>query len=141
MIEENILLSIKKYHVTGGDARVFGQDADVRRKMNSNEATERFTRIWQRLLEPQVRNAPIIPLEEARELLEGKALEYVLAGHQYRQFSIDSAVFIARLNKEATEDGACDQLWPLGHAGTQPAFVCISRRLSTSGSLTRLLGS
>lgn len=124
MIKERIHLSSKQYHVTGGDARVFGQDADVRRKMTSKQVEERFAQVWEQLLEPEVRKAPIISLEEARELLDGKALEHAKPGYQYRQFSIDLAVFIARLSKEATEDGICDQLWPLG-AHRDPTRLCL----------------
>ncbi len=114
MIEENIYTKSKIYHVKGGDARVFGDDSDVRRKMTEAQAVERFATIWQNILEPEIRKAPTITSEEAEELLEGKQKEYVIDGFQFRQFSLNSVVFIARLKLETKEDGVCDQLWSLG---------------------------
>lgn len=124
MITEQMPISSKKYLVTGGDARVFGEDADLRRKMSTDELQERFSKVWSTVLEPQVRSAPIISLPEARELLQGKPLQYVVAGYQYRAFSIHSAVFVARLNESATTNGSCDQLWALG-AHRDPTRLCL----------------
>jgi len=124
VITEQIPLSSKKYLVTGGDARVFGQDADVRRKMSTVELQARFAEVWSKVLESEVSTAPIIPLPEARELLEGKPLEYVVSGYQYRAFSIHSVVFLARLNESATTGGSCNQLWALG-THRDPTRLCL----------------
>jgi hypothetical protein len=114
MIEENIHTRSKLYHARGGDARIFGEDSDIRRKMDERQTLERFASIWQNVLEPEIRKASIITTEEAKELLEGKQKEYVINSFQFRQFSLHNVVFIARLNSEAREDGVCNQLWSLG---------------------------
>lgn len=124
MIKEKILSKVKAFHVTGGDSRVFGEDAAERRKMGPQQVGERFAQVWRDLLEPQIRVAPEITLDEARDLLDGKFLEYALPGYQYRQISIDSALFLVRLNREADQNGACDQLWSLG-AHRDPTRLCL----------------
>jgi hypothetical protein len=124
MFKEKILPKVKAFHVTGGDSRVFGEDAAERRKMGPKQVGERFAQVWRDLLEPEIRVAPIISLDEARELLEGRSLEYALSGYQYRQISIDSALFLVRLNSDASQDGVCDQLWSLG-AHRDPTRLCV----------------
>ncbi|MFB2877774.1 hypothetical protein [Floridanema aerugineum] len=114
MIDESLFPQSKVYLVKGGDAKVFGEDSDIRRRMTDTQAIERFKNIWEKVLEPEIRKAPIITAEEAKELLEGKQRDYAIRGFQFRQFSLHSAVFVARLNKDATEDGVCDQLWGIG---------------------------
>lgn len=124
MVKEKILPKVKTFLVTGGDSRVFGEDAAERRKMGPRQVSERFAQVWQDLLEPAIRLAPVIPFEEARELLEGRSLEYALPGYQYRQISIDLAIFLVRLNSGAGQDGVCDQLWSLG-AHRDPTRLCV----------------
>lgn len=124
MIQERISPEVKAFHVTGGDARVFGEDAAERRRMNAGQVQDRFAQVWRDVLEPEVRMAPLTSLDEARELLDGKSLRYALPGHQYRQISIDSALFLVRLNIEAGQDGVCDQLWALG-AHRDPTRLCV----------------
>jgi hypothetical protein len=51
MIEENIHTRSKLYHARGGDARIFGEDSDIRRKMDERQTLERFASIWQNVLE------------------------------------------------------------------------------------------
>jgi hypothetical protein len=114
MINDNIHPLWKMRLARSGDARVFGEQSDVRRKMDDEGALRHFADVWQSKLEPEIRRAPVIPTTEAVELLEGKQREYAIDGYQYRQFSLDSVIFIARLNDGATENGNCDQLWPLG---------------------------
>lgn len=106
--------SSKLHHIRRGDARVFGEDSDIRRRLNDKEATNRFGEVWKSILEPEIRTAPKITVEDAKELLEGKQQDYAIAGFQFRQFSIQAAVFVARLNKDATKEGVCDQLWSIG---------------------------
>lgn len=124
MINEKIHPTMKKLHVTWGDARVFGKDADVRRGMNDAEVLERFSSVWAKTLESAVREAPVISLEEANELLQDRYSGYVKEGFQFRQLSIDSAVFVARLNEGAGKDGTCDQLWSIG-AHRDPTRLCV----------------
>lgn len=114
MIEDNIHTSSKLHHIKHGDARVFGEDSDVRRRLDLDPAIKRFTQVWKDVLEPKIRTASEITPEKAKELLEGKQREYATAGFQFRQFSIHGAVFVAGLNKDATEEGRCDQLWSIG---------------------------
>ena len=114
MIEENIYPNWKLYLAREGDARVFGEQSDVRRQMDDPTALRHFAEVWNDVLEPELRGAPEITIEEAAELVEGKQREYVRSGHQYRWFSLYSVPFIAWLNSNADEDGTCDQLWPLG---------------------------
>jgi hypothetical protein len=114
MISESIKPVWKMILARTGDARVFGEQSDVRRNMDDETALEHFAKVWQVKLEPEIRKTPVISPAEARELLEGKQREYADAGFQFRQFSLHAVVCIARLNHGATEDGNCDQLWPLG---------------------------
>ena len=114
MIRESINPPWKVILARTGDARVFGEQSDVRRKMDDEAAIEHFAEVWNNKLEPEVRKAPVISAAEAKELLEGKQRDYAIDGFQFRQFSLHSVVFVARLNNGATEEGKCDQLWPLG---------------------------
>lgn len=124
MIEDQINPSQRIYCVRGGDARIFGQDSDVRRRMTDQEAEERFAKVWTEKLEPHVRIAPIITAEQARELLEERQRSFAPDAYQYRQFMIDSVPFVVRLNKDATEIGICNQVWPLG-AHRDPSRLCM----------------
>lgn len=114
MIGETINRSWKAILARTGDARVFGEQSDVRRRMSDEEAIEHFATVWETKLEPEVRHAPLISAAEASELLEGRQREYAVEGYQFRQFSLHSVVCVVRLNKDAKEDGVCDQLWSLG---------------------------
>ena len=114
MIKESINSRWKQILARTGDARVFGERSDVRRKMEDQEALTHFSEVWRSKLEQEVRGAPIISAAEAKELLEGKQRDYAIEGHQFRQFLLHSVPFVVRLNKEATDEGTCDQLWPLG---------------------------
>jgi hypothetical protein len=82
--------------------------------MDEDEALAHFASVWRETLEKEVRTAPKITLEEAKELLDEKQVVHAKDGFQYRQFSIHSVVFIARVNNDAEESGICTQLWPLG---------------------------
>ena len=112
MISESINPNWKTTLARTGDARVFGEHSDVRRKMDHQTALQHFAEVWQSTLEPEVRKAPVITTAEAKELLEGKQRDYAVEG--YRQFSLYSVVCVPRLNHGAAEEGNCDQLWPLG---------------------------
>lgn len=124
MITEKIHPKMKKSLVAWGDARVFGNDADVRRRMSDDAVLRRFSEVWAKTLERSIRDAPTIGLAEAMELLQERYASYVKEGFQYRQLSIDSAVFVARLNEGAERDGTCDQLWPIG-AHRDPTRLCV----------------
>lgn len=114
MIEERINSKWKMILSRTGDAGVFGEQSDVRRKMDDQSALDHFAKVWRQTLEPEVRKAPVISVEEVKELLEGKQREYAVDDYQFRQFSLYSVVFVVRLNQNATENGTCDQLWQLG---------------------------
>lgn len=114
MIHEKLNPVSKLYLARGGDARFFGEDSEGRRKMSEPLALQLFAEIWKSTFEPEIGKAAAISAAEARELLDGKPRAYAIEGYQFRQFSLHSVVFIARLNRAATEDGECDQLWSLG---------------------------
>ena len=114
MIHENMKPQWKIILARTGDARVFGEQSDVRRKMDDEAALQHFAKVWQAKLEPEIQKAQVISAAEAKELLEGKQRDYAVDGFQYRQFSLYSVVCIARLDLGATEEGSCDQPWPLG---------------------------
>lgn len=114
MITEELKRNWKIYLAKGGDARVFGEESDVRRKMTDEEALEHFAKVWNEVLEREVRTAPRTTLQEAKELIGEKQAVYASSGYQYRQFSIHAVVFIAQLDHDADHIGKCLQLWPLG---------------------------
>ena len=62
-------------------------------------------------LEPELQQAPVISANEALELLDSKFHNFVNQSHEFRQFTVHSVPFIARLSQEKTH---CDQLWSLG---------------------------
>jgi hypothetical protein len=124
MIKDETNPKQKQYCVRGGDARIFGGDPDVRRRMSDQEAEERFAKVWADKLEALVRTAPVISAEQARELLEEKQRTYVTEAGQYRQFMIDAVPIVVRMNKDATENGICDQIWLLG-AHRDPSRLCM----------------
>jgi hypothetical protein len=93
-----------------GDARVFGEDSDIRRKLSDEDAIARFGALWSSTLAAQVESAPEITREQAEELLEGKLKTYAAAGYTYRQFLFHNVPFVSRI----TGRGYCDQLWALG---------------------------
>ena len=124
MIREEIHPKSKHYHVKGGDARVFGQDSDVRRKMSDQQLEERFALVWAEKLESEARGATVITADQARELLEEKQREYVLDVGQYRQFVVDSVHFVVHLNHGADQNGICNRLWSLG-THRDPARLCM----------------
>lgn len=109
-MDESINDRIKVGHIKWGDARVFGEDSDVRRKLSEEECIERFGQVWTEKLAGEVEQAPQITREEAEELLEEKFKSFATAGYKYRQFSLHHVPFVARV----TMGGCCDQLWALG---------------------------
>ncbi len=114
MIIEDLNRNWKITLARGGDASVFGAESDVRRRMDEEDALRHFGTVWEAKLEPELRKAPPISTAQAKKLVKENQQNYAVDGYQYRQFSLDSAVFVARLNQHASEDGRCDQLWPLG---------------------------
>ena len=114
MFQEQLLESWKKWLARGGDAKVFGEDSDFRKHMSDEKALRRFSKVWKETLEPAIQRAEHIPLEKVISSVDDKQKKYALKPFQYRQFSIDSAVFIVRLNEGAKASGVCSQLWPLG---------------------------
>jgi hypothetical protein len=113
MIGEKIHSKIKIGHARKGDADVFGDDSDRRRDMRDEECLSRFAEVWENRLEPEIGKAPIVSLEEAREMLESKLHGYVEEGAEFRQFSLHFVPFLARLTRRRGEL-VCDQLWSLG---------------------------
>lgn len=111
-LSESINVKMKIGHIKWGDARVFGEDSDVRKKLSDEECTRRFSELWASKLAQEVEDAPEITREEAEEMLEEKFRGYAVAGYVYRQFSLHHVPFVARI----TAGGFCDQLWPLGGA-------------------------
>jgi hypothetical protein len=114
MIGNSVNSFLKKRHVQWGDAEVFGHDSDIRRNMDDDAIDARFTEVWNTKIEPELREATQITSDEAAELLDEANKRYATAGFQYRQFSLHNVPFVARLNRDATQDGTCDQLWSLG---------------------------
>ncbi len=110
MIAESIHPKMKIGSIKFGDARVFGEDSDVRRKLADEAAIARFGELWLSTLAPEVEKAPEITREQAEELLEEKFKSYVAAGYAYRQFLLHNVPFVVRI----TANGHCDQLWALG---------------------------
>jgi hypothetical protein len=113
MIGEKIHPKLKLGHVRKGDADVFGDDSDRRRSMDDEECLSRFAEVWRVTLEPEIRKAPIVTAEDAREMLESKLHGYVEEGAEFRQFSLHFVPFLARLTRRSGEL-VCDQLWSLG---------------------------
>jgi hypothetical protein len=109
-IQESLHSKMKVSHIKYGDARVFGEDSDVRKKLSDEECAARFTDLWNESLSTEVETAQIITREEAEEMLETKFRPYAVIGFEYRQFSLYHVPFIARI----TPGGYCDQLWALG---------------------------
>lgn len=117
VVTESINLAIKENHIKWGDADVFGEDSDVRRKLLREACIERFAQVWKKTLEPEVRQASPISIQEARERLKSNSHQlegYVQAEYQFRQFELYSVPFLARLSEEPNGDLNCDQLWSLG---------------------------
>jgi hypothetical protein len=110
MIPESIHPRMKIGSIKYGDARVFGEDSDVRRKLGDEAAISRFEELWAAKLASEVENAPQITREQAEELLEEKMKSYAVDGYRYRQFLLHNVPFVARI----TGGGQCDQLWALG---------------------------
>jgi hypothetical protein len=110
MIPESIHPRMKVGSIKFGDARVFGEDSDIRRKLSDESAIARFGELWASTLAAEVESAPKITREQAEELLEEKLKSYATAGYTYRQFLLHNEPFIARI----TGGGYCDQLWALG---------------------------
>ena len=109
-MQEDIHERIKIGSIKWGDARIFGEDSDVRRKLPDAECIERFATVWETTLAPEVAQAPEITQEEAKELLEEKFKPFATAGYKYRQFLLHQVPFVCRV----TIGGVCDQLWALG---------------------------
>lgn len=109
-MNESIHERMKVSHIKWGDARVFGEDSDVRRKLEDSDAVARFSDVWKNKLSGEVEDAPEITREEAEELLEEKLKSFAIVGYTYRQFSLHHVPFIARV----TAGNECDQLWALG---------------------------
>lgn len=109
-MDENVHDRMKVGHIKWGDARVFGEDSDIRRKLSDNDAVKRFDEVWRTKLASEVASSPEITRDEAEELLEEKFKSYATAGYSFRQFSLHHVPFIARV----TQGGVCDQLWALG---------------------------
>lgn len=109
-LSEQVHPRMKISAIKYGDARVFGEDSDVRRKLDDETAIARFCELWQTTLAPEVEAAPEITREQAEELLEEKLKNYALIGYQYRQFLFRNVPFVVRINGA----GICDQLWALG---------------------------
>lgn len=109
-MDEGIHDRMKVGHIKWGDARVFGEDSDIRRKLSDEKAIERFVKVWREKLAEEVDQAPQITRDEAEELLEEKFKPFATEGFSYRQFSLHHVPFVARI----TMGGVCDQLWALG---------------------------
>ena len=109
-IPESIRNEQKVGSIRFGDARVFGEDSDIRRKLGESEAVRRFGELWSSTLAAHVEAAPVITREEAEEMLEQKLKSFAITGYEYRQFSLHQVPFVARI----TGGGYCDQLWALG---------------------------
>lgn len=125
MIRDEVHRTMRIRYAKFGDARIFGEDAPARKKMSDWEAEERFKQVWTDKLEAHVRVAPVITATQARELLEDEIYQkYVIDTAQYRQFLLDQVPIVVRLNRDATEDGVCEQFWPLG-AHRDPSRLCI----------------
>ncbi len=110
MIPESIHPKMKVGSIKFGDARVFGEDSDIRRKLNDEAAIARFVELWSSTLAAEVERAPEITREQAEELLEEKLRTYATFGFTYRQFLFRNVPFVVRI----TDGGYCDQLWALG---------------------------
>ena len=113
MIPESIHPKMKGGSIKFGDARVFGEDSDVRRKLSDEVAIARFGELWSSTLAAEVESAPEITREQAEELLEEKFKTYATAGFAYRQFLFRNVPFVVRI----TSGGYCDQLWPWSTSG------------------------
>jgi hypothetical protein len=109
-MSESIRNEQKASSIRFGDARVFGEDSDVRRKLTDSDAIVRFEELWSGTLSAHVESAPEITRDEAEEMLEQKLKSFAVMGYKYRQFSLHQVPFIARI----TGGGSCDQLWALG---------------------------
>jgi hypothetical protein len=123
MIRENLSARSKEFLVRGGDARVFGDDTDARRKFSDDEVVERFRNVWHDTIAPNLREAPIVTPEEARELVGESRARFVQAGYVFRQFTVDTAAFVARLTTPDA-DAECDQLWSIG-GHQDPTRLCV----------------
>ena len=110
MLQESVHRRMKIGSIKFGDARVFGEDSDIRRKLDDDAAVKRFDELWKSTLAAEVETAPLITREQAEELLEEKLKSYAIDGYTYRQFVLDNVPFVARI----TGGGWCDQLWALG---------------------------
>ncbi len=88
---------IKVGYIRWGDARVFGEDSDIRRKLREEECIKRFGQVWTEKLSDEVEHAPEITREEAEELLEERFKSLATAGYTYRQFSLHQVPFVARV--------------------------------------------
>ena len=56
-----------------GDALVFGEESDVRRKLDDQGALEHFAGIWQQVVEPEVRKAPVISAPRRKKSLRASS--------------------------------------------------------------------
>jgi hypothetical protein len=133
----------KVFHVRTGDAGIFGEDSDVRRKMTPPDCVNRFREIWSTKLENAVEEAQIITFEEASELLNDNRRLRLLSDWEQRQFSLLNVPFIAQVKKISEGHYACNALWVLGRhrdntrlsvyfdtVAQRERFEAISRRLS-----------
>src|SRR6478736_851172 len=123
MPKEMLNQKSKAYLVHGGDARVFGEDADLRRKFNDTKINKRFKQVWEETIAPGLDGGQTVTADEAKELLGDRRAEFVKPGFEYRQFSVDTAAFLARLSV-VPNSPTCDQLWPLG-AHRDPTRLCV----------------
>lgn len=135
MIRDEIHRVMRISNARFGDARIFGEDSDVRRKMNDWQAEERFKQVWRDKLEAHVRVAPIVSAEQARELLEEKFRSYVIDAAQYRQFLIDQVPIVVRLNRDATEDGVLRTALGVGRSPRPVKALLPFRYRSRKGSV------
>src|SRR5688572_29639238 len=76
MIKEKLSQKSKTFLVQGGDARVFGQDADLRRKFDDTRVNQRFIDVWRSTIAPGLENGQVVTAEEAKELLGDKRAEF-----------------------------------------------------------------
>jgi len=115
----------------------------VRRKFDDSQVDTRFREVWESLISVSLETAPVVTIEEAKELLgDEKRAAYVIPGYEYRQFSVDSAAFLARVSRNR-EDLDCDQLWSIG-AHRDPTRLCVHfetiEALTQFSAVSRRLG-
>ena len=123
MIRDRIHAASKKFLVQGGDARVFGADADARWQFDEGQVEARFDQVWNSVLLRPLEAAGTITREEARELLGDKRTRYVTEGYEFRRFAVGFSEFVARLAVRQAEL-ECDQLWSIS-TQRDPTRLCV----------------